>query len=396
MTGSRIARIGAVTGRAAAVVCFLVGLGAAGVACAQDPQPNDPGTAPSGLMARVKVDRGGGFHLTRSFAIVFGGIKQGSGAAAGPAFSHEFADGSFTQVKGVYSIRQFKLLQARYDSRPLFGRRSTISTRVRWQDAPELSLYRLGPDSPEQRAEFGERKVEWSGLLRTAVGRKTSVTVGSGLERYATDGGWINEGEDERLDVVPQTPGLGSRPWFVHSYAGVLQDTRLSPDFSRTGHLLAATVHDYHDAHDGSESFERVELAAAQHIPTFHQRGAIGVGAFAWLSHTGEGSYVPFFLMPTLGGGNFLEGYPSYRLRDRQAMDLRGEYTWAVHQMVDVAAIYEAGAVAANVRGLTPRHMWQSVGGSLRLHTRTAALLNLDLARGREGVHFVIGFSTGS
>jgi hypothetical protein len=380
---------------AAAVVCFLVGVAAPRVACAQPAPAPDPNAPPS-PMDRVKVDRGGGFHLTDSFALVFGGIKQGSGAAVGPALSHEFADGSYAQVKAVYSIRQFKLLQARYDSRPFFAGRSTVSTRARWQDAPQLSLYRLGSESPRDRAEFGERKTEWSAALHTAFARNIALTVGSGVERYATDGGWINETEDERLDAVPETPGLGTRPWFVHSYAGVEQDTRLSPGYSRNGRLLAATVHAYHDAHDGSESFRRVELAAAQYIPTFGERGAIGVGASAWLSATGEGSYVPFFLMPALGGGNVLEGYPSYRLRDRHALDLRAEYAWGVHRMVDVAAIYEAGTVADRVRGLTPRHMWQSVGGSLRLHTKTAPLLRLDLARGREGVHFAIGFSAGS
>ena len=382
--------------RAAAVVCVLVGAAAPYPLCAQGAQDPDPNTPPTGLLARIKVDRGGGFHLTDSFAVVFGGIKEGSGAAMGPALSHDFADGSFVQVKGVYSIRRFELLQARYDSRPLFGRRSMISARLRWQDAPELSLYRLGPDSPRERAEFGERRMEWSGFLRSAMGRKTSLTIGGGIERYVSDGGWINEHEDERLDTVPQTPGLATRPWFVHAYAGVVQDTRLSPDYSRTGHLLAATVHEYHDAHDGTESFRRLETAAAQHIPTFGHRGAIGIAAFAWLSYSGRGSYVPFFLMPTLGGGDFLEGYPSYRFRDRNAVDLRGEYAWGVTRRFDVAAIYEAGKVAAGVSGLTLRGMAQSVGGSLRLHTNSAGLLNLDLARGREGVQFVIGFSTGS
>jgi hypothetical protein len=213
---------------------------------------------------------------------------------------------------------------------------------------------------------------------------------------FGTVGGWINEQEDERLGMIPQTPGLGTSPWFVHSFVGVAQDTRLSPDYSRTGHLLAATAHDYHDAHDGTQSFRRLDIAAAQQVPTFAQRGAIGVGAFAWLSHTGADSSVPFFLMPTLGGGRFLEGYPTYRFRDRNAIDLRAEYAWGLRPMVDVAAIYEAGTVAARASGLTPRHMWQSVGGSLRLHTKTAALLNLDFARGREGVHVVIGFRTGS
>src|SRR6185437_10428949 len=102
-----IARLTAVMRAAAAVVCFLVGAAASNVAWAQD-APADPTAPPSPLLSRIKVDRAGGFHLTSALAVVFGGIKEGSGAAAGPALSHDFADGAFIQVKGVYSIRQFK------------------------------------------------------------------------------------------------------------------------------------------------------------------------------------------------------------------------------------------------------------------------------------------------
>jgi len=44
-------------------------------------------------------DQGGGIHLSKHFAVVFGGIKQGSGIALGPAMSTKFANGGFAQVK---------------------------------------------------------------------------------------------------------------------------------------------------------------------------------------------------------------------------------------------------------------------------------------------------------
>src|SRR4029079_1704768 len=113
----------------------------------------------------LKVDQGGGIHVTEHFAVVFGGIKQGSGIALGPAISHTFENGAFAQLKGVYSIRQFKLLQARFDLKPLFTGRSLFSTRLRWQDAPELALYPLGPDSINRRVEYGERKTELRAFL---------------------------------------------------------------------------------------------------------------------------------------------------------------------------------------------------------------------------------------
>jgi hypothetical protein len=358
------------------------------------PLPDNP------VISKVTIDRAGGVHLTKAFAIVFGGIKQGSSMAAGPALSHEFADGSFVQVKGVYSIRNFKLLQARYDSRPLFGGRAMASTRVRWQDAPVLSLYAIGPDSSRARAEYGQRKVEWSGFLRAGVAPHLSVTGGAGLERFAIDAGFIDTDEDERLGVVPEVAGLATRPWFVHSYASVLYDSRLSPDYSRTGSVLMAGTHFYHDMHDGRASFRAFELGAGHLFPTVRSgddpagwKGAFSISARAWLTGAGEGASVPFFLMPTLGGGDFLRGYPSYRFRDRNAMLLAAEYRWAVHRLIDVAALYEAGAVTPTIGVLDWDAFAPSFGAGVRVHSKSAGLMRVDLAGGREGLHFSISFN---
>lgn len=105
---------------------------------------------------------------------------------------------------------------------------------------------------------------------------------------------------------------------------------------------------------------------------------------------------VPFFLMPMLGGGDHLLGYPSYRFRDRDALALAAEYRWAVHPMVDIAALYEAGTVAPTIRGLGRHALARSAGGGLRLHSKTSALMRVDLTRSREGLQFTIGFNIGS
>ena len=385
--------------RAAAAVVLVLATVAGGrdaFAQAQEsfPVPDNP------IIKRITVDRAGGVHVTKALAIVFGGIKQGSSMAAGPAFSQEFADHSFVQVKGVYSVRNFKLLQARYDARPLFHGRAFVSTRVRWQDAPQLSLYAIGPDSPQARAEYGERKIEWRGFLRTNLTPHLNVTGGTGIERYAIDAGFIDTHEDERLGIVPDAPGLSTRPWFLHSFGSIAYDTRFAPDYSRTGTALSAGTHIYHDMHDGRASFQGYELGAGHLFPTVRTgtgptdwKGALGVAARAWLSDSGDGNTVPFFLMPTLGGGDLLRGYPSYRFRDRNALLLTAEYRWAVHSMIDVAAVYEAGAVAPTARGLDWDALAHSVGGGIRVHSRTAGVMRVDLARGREGLHFSIGFN---
>ena len=279
-----------------------------------------------------------------------------------------------------------------------------VSTRLRWQDAPKLSLYASGPDSSDRRVEFGARKAELSGFVKTKLAPKASLSAGSGVERYSANNGWIDPDEEEVLGEVPDVPGLGTRPWFVHSFVSASNDTRHSPDYSRTGRLLSAGFHDYRDQQNGTQTFERFELAAAQLLPTFRiadapdaqYRGALGFFARAWLSQTSSGHDVPFFLMPTLGGGDYLRGYASYRFRDRNAALVGAEYRWAIHKMLDLAGLFEAGTVSPTVGGLGHSKIAPSGGVGVRVHSKKSGLLRVDLARGREGLKFTVGVTTGA
>jgi hypothetical protein len=104
---------------------------------------------------------------------------------------------------------------------------------------------------------------------------------------------------------------------------------------------------------------------------------------------------VPFYLTPTLGGGDLLRAYPSYRFRDRHALLLTAQYRWAVHKLVDLAGTYEAGKVAPRVSGLDFDDMAHSIAIGARVHTDKSGLIRTDIAYGREGVGFRIGFSAG-
>ena len=322
-------------------------------------------------LRKISIDRAGGVHITKLFSVVFGGIKQGSSMAEALPSATTSPDGSFVQVKGVYSIRNFKLLQARYDSKPLFHGRGLISTRVRWQDAPELSLYPLGPDSLHARAEYGERKIEWSGFLRAGLAPHLTVTAGSGLERYAMiSAGFGDTDEDERLGIVPAEPGLSTQPWFVHSFASVLYNTRFAPDYSRTGHAFLAGTHLYNDMHDGQESFHGFELGASQLIPTVKTegngpndwKGALELGGRAWMTKAADGSTVPFFLMPTLGGGDYLLRLCQLPVpRSQPRSGSTAEHRWAVHKMIDrVAGLYEGRAPSHRQSAASPGTPWRS------------------------------------
>ena len=305
----------------------------AGVSPAWSQPPTEAAAPPAktpllGFVDRFRQpDQGGGYHVSPHFAVVFGDIKPGSSIALGPAVSETFADGSFVQAKAEYSIRQFKLLQLRYDSRKLAGGRVVISSRVRWQDAPKIPLFALGPHATKARADYGERKTELSVGAEAQLLPRLRGVAGFGVERYGITSGTIDTAEDEALPAVPDVPGLGTRPWFTHAIAGLAYDSRPAGQ-PRSGELLEATVHDYRDRHDGSASFQLLETSAEQLLPT-GPRGVLDLSVHLWTTHAAAGRFVPFYLMPTLGGGDYMEAFRLYRFRDRDAMVLAGEYPLA-------------------------------------------------------------------
>jgi hemolysin activation/secretion protein len=102
---------------------------------------------------------------------------------------------------------------------------------------------------------------------------------------------------------------------------------------------------------------------------------------------------VPFFLMPSLGGGNFLRGFRNYRFRDRHAILLTGEYRWYAQEYLDGVLFYEAGKVAPTIGDLDLDHLERSYGVGLQVHSPGTTMLRLELARSREGLRFIFGFS---
>jgi hypothetical protein len=384
-------------------VVLLVVIGSAASAAAQPAPPQatvqEPAKEsakeakePVKLIDRLKApDQGGGFHFTEHWAIVPAIIKAGSGVAIGPAFSNKFANGAYFQVKALYSIRHFRQLQARYDTQTFWTGRALLTTRLRWQDAPKLRLFALGPDSPDLNVDYAERRTDATTRLRVQLKPHVRTAAGFGIERYATKNGRIDLVVDPPQQIMP---GLGTKPWYAHSFVSAAFDSRMSPDYSRSGSLLEGTIHSFNDVNDGQPAFGRFEGVIQQLIPTFGEKGVIDVSASTWLSLASGARSVPFFLMPTLGGSSYLIGFQGYRFRDRHALVLKGEYRWAVHKMVDIAGQAEIGKVAPRVGDLTLSDAETSYSAGIRVHTKKQSLVNLDFAHSREGFRVVLLFTS--
>lgn len=341
----------------------------------------------------AEIEQAGGFAVPRGFFVTFGDIKQGSSIALGPAYGKLFDNGATIVGKATYSIRNFKLLQIAATSPLLFDGRLHVQGRARWQDAPELAVYELGPGSPKVRADYAETKTEVSGQAELRPVRFIRLGAGAAFERFETAGADTTRASVEELFTPLAMPGIDADPEYIHAFVSGGLDTRRGPGYSRSGSLLHATLHDYRQQNDGPYSFQRVDAIARQLIPILHGNWVIDLSVRTSTTSVDDGNQVPFFLMPDLGGSGELRGYSAYRFRDRHSIIFTGEYRWYVQEFVDMAVFYDAGKVASRRGDLDFEDLKSDVGLGIRFHGPTTTLLRIEVAKGNEGLRFIFGFS---
>ncbi|MCA1559267.1 MAG: BamA/TamA family outer membrane protein [Acidobacteria bacterium] len=337
----------------------------------------------------LEAEASGGLFVPRGFFVTFSDIKSGSGFAAGPAYGKLWENGALFQAKAVYSIREFKLLQISGRGPRLAGGRVMLNGRARWQDAPEVAVFPLGQGAPRTRANYSETKTEVSGQATFVPVRWIRLSAGAAYESYETEA--VSDAGDAALVLAAQ-PGLGADPDYFRSSVSAAIDGRTGLGFSRSGTRLQATLHDYRQQNDGPYSFQRVDAIAQQLIPILHGNWVLDLSVRASTTTADGGDTVPFFLMPTLGGSRGLRGYQSYRFRDRHSIVLTAEYRWYVQEYVDMAVFYDAGKVASRRSDLDFDGLKSGVGFGIRFHAPQSTILRLELARGTEGIRYIISF----
>ena len=338
----------------------------------------------------LDIEAAGGFGTPRGVMPTFGGIKSGSGLAPGVTYGKLFNNGTVALIKGVYSIRNFKLAQFSLAPPPLAGGRLRFDSRVRWQDAPSLAFYALGTPSPKTRADYSETKTEVSASAAFRPARLLRLAGSIGFERFKTGPGGASTPRIETSFTL--VPGVNADPDYLHTSGSVAIDSRDADGYSRRGTLLRATLHDYRQQNEGPYSFRRVDGAAEQYVPILQGNWVIYLGLHASTTTAGQGHEVPFFLMPDIGGSD-LRGYDNRRFRDRHSMIFTAEYRWYVQEFVDLALFYDAGKAVAHRRDLDVSGLKSNVGAGIRFHGPRSTPLRLEVARGTEGLRLIIAFS---
>jgi hypothetical protein len=200
-------------------------------------------------------------------------------------------------------------------------------------------------------------------------------------------------------------PGLTQQPTFFRTEVSVDLDYRDSIPPTRTaarldqlpiagasrGGRYQVTLASYRDQELGRYSFRQTIIDLQQYVPLLHGHRVLALRGLAVLSDASDGHVVPFYLSPTFGGIKTGRGFPSFRFRDQNLLVLQAEYRYQVNPFVNGAVFVDTGQVAASAGGLAWSRFRTTYGAGLRLGSRGAAAMRLDLAFGGESPRAILG-----
>jgi outer membrane protein assembly factor BamA len=174
----------------------------------------------------------------------------------------------------------------------------------------------------------------------------------------------------------------------VHAQGTAGFDWRTSPGYSRRGGFYGVTVHDYADR-DKAFGFRQVDYEFVQHVPILREAWTISLHGLARTAFDKDNQQIPFFMLPSLGGGSTLRGYSSWRFRDRNSLLLQAEWRVMVNRFLDTAVFYDAGKVTASKADLDVKGLKHDFGFGVRFHGPLATALRVEIARSSEGTALV-------
>jgi outer membrane protein assembly factor BamA len=183
-------------------------------------------------------------------------------------------------------------------------------------------------------------------------------------------------------------PGLNASVTYLHPSATVGLDTRSAIGYARRGGYYGVTYHDFSD-HDSLFGFSQIEYEALQHVPILRDAWVLSFRGYASTTATKSGQEIPFFMLPSVGGGSSLRGFTSWRFRDRNSLLLQAEWRALINRFFDMAVFYDAGKVTAYSSDLNLDGLKNDAGLGFRFHGPAATPLRIDLAKSNEGFRIV-------
>jgi hypothetical protein len=273
------------------------------------------------------------------------------------------------------------------------SRGSALYLDLRYRDYPQHTYYGTGIDSREEdRADYSLHGLSVEGVGQWQLTSALGVSARAGWLDLEVDSGRNDSLLNVEQRFVPVlTPGVPEQPVFFTYGAGLVHDTRPEPTAPENGHMIGVAIRRYAASDMPQLSFTRITYDARGYRPLFFERGVLAVrGLVSSDVNAGDGA-TPFYLQQSLGGGETLRSFHSYRFPDHALAHASVEYRWRAHRYVEIAPFLDAGTVAPAWSRLSVGSVKMSPGVGIRGRTNRRVVGRLDWAWGSEGHRIVLG-----
>jgi len=321
----------------------------------------------------------------RGFYPWFGSVYPGGGFAAGAGARKPLGDDGALNVIGGYSIARFARAQADL-ALPTFARdHARITLWGRYIDAPDVRYFGVGNTSLEdEQTRFGYTPTTGGVRLDIEASNTFSLAGGVAYHDVSTSAGRTSPSIDDVFSPA-NTPGLELSSFtYLNSTASATFDWRRPLGYSGRGGLLRAQFDDFRELDDDLYSFQMLEGEVVQLIPILRANWVIALRGLATITDLEDSGTVPYFLLPPIGGGSTVRGYPDFRFRDRNRLVMNAELRWTPARFIDMAVFYDTGKVAARRRDLDFEGLKESYGIGLRLIGLAGYAFRIEAAHSRE------------
>jgi len=389
---------------------IVVGLCAPVAANAQSTTPA-PSTQTPGLLAGLRTFGEGVYqtffskavHLTFGSVAPGGGFTFGVGAKPEAWKQHRLG----LEVQGSASLKKYWLAKG-----DIWWQQSNtfrIEGYGRVRKMTRLDFYGLGPSSLENsRTDFAmlERITGATGWYRPACqfaigGRSEGLwpEVKSGMSNT------VSSLETRFGDA--DASGFSEQPSFIH-LQGFANVNYPCGEFERPrrGGDFQVTYNRYTSFGTAAASFQSFEVEGQHRLTLLGRDRTLTLHGWFSAARPDANNYMPFYLMPTLGGAHnltgfrealiggdqtaaTLRGFSDFRFRDRNLLLAQVEYRIHRQGPFEFTIFADAGSVAPQIDALSLGK--RDVGFSISFMRVNATIIRVDVGfAGGEGVHHFV------
>ena len=321
------------------------------------------------------------------------------GFALGAGYRRRYGDTGWFDVHGGYSILNYKMLDGTIHLPEVGNGALLTDINAHYVDATQVRYFGIGNDTPKSaETSYGFKPISFG--VTESVSPVWWLGLGGGIDyvTYETRSGdrSTKPSIEEVFDPVFGAPGLFTdftyyRPrgyveidWRTTQNLPGRERPRFGTTYATNGGFYRADYTRYIEKDLNTFDFDRVDVELDQFIPLARANWVIALRALVSTTDINDNDQIPFFLLPTLGGGSELRGYPNFRFTDRNRMLLTAEYRWTPSKFMDMAIFYEVGKVAAKRGDLDFNDLHDSYGIGVRFHAPRITALRFDFAHSDE------------